>query len=198
MAEKEYLDYLRNGPKKSTEYLLEPLKDQDLKGASLLDIGGGVGAVVWELWEQGIRKAYYQELSQAYSESFQKEVNKRGLEDSIEISIGDFVDCQQQLPEADIVTLDKVICCYEDFETLVQQSTDKARYLYVYTIPMDVWWVKAVSSAASFFRQLFGDKLRTWVHPVSAVEALTVSCGFDKVYEKQHREWYTVLYKRSS
>ena len=196
LADAEYQDYLKNGPKKTTRYLLEPVMKHELKGASLLDIGGGVGAIIWELWNHGIEKAYYQEISEAYAQSFQLEVSKRGLEEAVKVKVGDFVEDQSSFPVVDVVTLDKVICCYEDFQSLVSASVLKARWIYAYTLPQEVWWVKAVVAVENFFKKYFGDKLVTWVHPVAEVEALVTQAGFRKVYERQHREWLTLVFEK--
>ena len=197
LAESEYRDYLKNGPKKTTKYLLEQVMRHDLKGASLLDIGGGVGAIVWELWNEGVEKAYYQEISDAYAQAFQQEVGKRGLQEVITIKVGDFVEDQSWFPQVDVVTLDKVICCYEDFRSLVRESVAKARKIYAYTLPQEVWWVKAAVAVENFFKRWIGNKMVTWVHPVKEVEALVGKAGFQKVYEEQHREWLTVVFEKT-
>ncbi len=196
LARLELKSYLKKGPKKTTNYLLEPLKEHDISGSSLLDIGGGVGVVCWELYKRGLGKIYYQDISEAYAAVFKDELSAQNLEDKIEVHIGDYVATHSQFPQVDLVTLDKVICCYEDYQSLVTLSANKARKYYAYTLPLDVWWVKAVSSLGTFFRKLFGNKIATYVHPVARVESIVLAQGFTKVYQKQHREWLTVLYQK--
>ena len=40
-----------------------------------------------------------------------------------------------RVPSADVVVLDKVICCYPDMPALVQASAAKARRLYAIVVP---------------------------------------------------------------
>ncbi len=196
-ARREMDQYLKSGPKKSTHYLIGPLKDQALSGTSLLDIGGGTGAIILELFGKEVDCAYYLEISRAYAEVFRDQVVLRSLEEHIEIQTGELTENYQKLPRVDVVTLDKVICCYEDYQQLVKLSLQKARKLYAYTIPRDVWWVKAVNSVSEFFKSLFGNQLPTHVHPVAAIEQMVLALGFEKIYQKTHREWLTVIYSRN-
>jgi hypothetical protein len=48
---------------------------------------------------------------------------------------GDFIDLAEQVPEADAVTLDRVVCCYPDATTLVGASARKARRVYGLVYP---------------------------------------------------------------
>lgn len=195
-ARVEIRDYLKKGPKKSTGHLIEPLKQQDLSHASLLDIGGGVGAIAWELMDHGIEQVYYQEISQAYAREFLNQANQRSLQERVHVHIGDFVEQHQNLPATDVVTLDKVICCYEDFRPLVTLSAQKALRVYAYTIPLDVWWVKMIQSLEVLVKRVIGNNVRTYVHPVAEVEKLVIAQGFEKVYQRQNREWLTVIFNR--
>lgn len=195
-ALREMDQYLKNGPKKSTNYLIGPLKDQALSGTSLLDIGGGTGAIILELFGKEVDRAYYLEISHAYAEVFRDQVVLRSLEEHIEIQIGELTENHLKLPRVDVVTLDKVICCYEDYQQLVKLSLQKARKLYAYTIPRDVWWVRAANSVSEFFKSLFSNQLPTYVHPVAVIEKMVLELGFEKIYQKTHREWLTVIYSK--
>lgn len=52
------------------------------------------------------------------------------------------MDLAPQLPPADLVTLEKVICCYPDMRTLVSLSSAHARRLYGFVIPREMWSMK--------------------------------------------------------
>jgi magnesium-protoporphyrin O-methyltransferase len=194
-ARKEMVQYLKTGPKKSTKYLLEPLRERVQVEGSLLDIGSGVGALIWELLGNGINQAYYIEISDAYSEAFKERVVAKSMEKQVNILTGDFTEHHPNLPDVDVVTMDKVICCYQDYRPLVKLSLKKARKLYAYTIPRDLWWVKAVNKVESLIKY-FGNYLRTHIHPTAEIEEMVVSQGFRKIYQKTHREWLTVIYSK--
>jgi len=194
-ANKEMTQYLKTGPKKSTKYLLKPLQEWIQVEDSLLDIGSGVGALIWELLENGIDHVHYIEISDAYSKVFKEQVASKALEKQVNILTGDFTEHHPSLPQVDVVTMDKVICCYQDYRPLVKLSLQKARKVYAYTILRDIWWVKAVNKVESLIKS-FTNYLRTHIHPTAEIEEMVVSQGFKKIYQKSHREWLTVIYTK--
>ena len=46
------------------------------------------------------------------------------------------------IDQADLVVLDKVICCYPDFHTQIGSAATKAEKWIAYSLPVDIWWVK--------------------------------------------------------
>ena len=170
-AKKEMAQYLKTGPKKSTKYLLEPLQERVQVEGSLLDIGSGVGALIWELLDNGIDHAYYIEISDAYSEAFKEQIVAKSMEKQVNILTGDFTELHPNFPDVDVVTMDKVICCYQDYRPLVKLSLQKARKVYAYTIPRDLWWVKVVNKVESLIKS-FSNYLRTHIHPTAEIEEM--------------------------
>jgi magnesium-protoporphyrin O-methyltransferase len=193
-ARKELDNYLTNGPKKSTRYLLGPLQERIIPEDSLLDIGGGVGALILELLEHGVDEISYIDISDAYSLVFKEQLEARAMENKIKVITGDFTEHHSDLPAADVVTLDKVICCYENFGDLLNLSLQKTRRLFAYTIPMDVWWVKSVHWIEDTFKKMIGSRLRTHIHPVAEIKRLVLASGFKKDYQKSHAGWLTAVY----
>ena len=193
-ARKELDKYLTSGPKKTTQHLLDHLTAKITAEHSLLDIGGGVGALPMELLERGIDRISYIDISDAYTQIFREQMQAMALDDKVLMLTGDFIEHHEALPAADIVTMDKVICCYENFGALLNLSLQKARKLFAYTIPMDVWWVKSVHWIEDSYKKLVGSHLRTYIHPVQEIEELVVKAGFTKDYEKTHMGWLTAVY----
>ena len=94
-AKKEMADYLAKGVKKSSRPLAETLKSLPLKDCTLLDIGAGIGALIFESFEKGLRKATYVDIAEAYRQIFLQEVEKRALEAKVSSQSGDFVELHQ-------------------------------------------------------------------------------------------------------
>ena len=105
-AAKKLADYQKNGPAGTTRILIAALKEAGVEGRTLLDIGGGIGAVQMELLKAGARGAASVEASTAYIEAARQEARRQGLQDRIQFHHGDFVELADGLPSADIVTLD--------------------------------------------------------------------------------------------
>ena len=196
-AARELKKYRRKGPSKTTAMLIGALHDAGIAGATLLDIGGGVGAIQHALLAEGARNAVSVDASSAFVETAREEARRRGYEEQIDFQHGDFVDLAEELPSADIVTLDKVICCYDDMEELVRLSAGRAQRLYGAVYPRDVWWVKAGFNALNAVLSLFRRHFRTFIHPTHRVERLLRERGFiEQKYIRYSGIWQVVVFGR--
>lgn len=66
MAQRELRKYRSKGPGKTTRLLVEAIKSANIEGTTMLDIGGGVGAIENELLDDGVRSAIDVDASSAY------------------------------------------------------------------------------------------------------------------------------------
>ena len=197
-AKKELKRYKNKGVKRSTRPLIAMLNKLPVKAASLLDIGGGIGIISFELFKRGLANSTSVDISAAYAQTFQQEAARSGLADKIEAHTGDFLTIEQALPNADLVTLDKVICCYKDYQGLITSSVAKAKKWYIYTLPRDVWWVRWTQLIGQKVMKLSGSKFESFVHPVAEIEAIVTSNGFRKIDTRYNLQWMTVAYEKIS
>ena len=115
MANGELKEYRRKGPSKTTQQLLDFIKKQDnIQGKTLLDIGGGVGAIQHKLVEAGVDRVTNVDASSAYLNTARAEATRLGYVDKASYHAGDFVDLAPTIDAADVVTLDRVLCCYPE------------------------------------------------------------------------------------
>lgn len=193
---KEIKKYRRKGPAKTTAMLLSALKAVGVEGKAVLDIGGGVGSIQYELLKSGASSAISVEASTAYSEAAQEETRRQGYTQRISFLTGNFVDLAKSIPPSDIVTLDRVICCYDEMEDLVGFSSERAGKLYGVVYPRDARWVKIGFHTINFFLRLFRRHFRTFIHPTAKVDALVRSKGLAQTYFKKAGIWQVVVYRR--
>lgn len=196
LVARELSNYRAKGPAKTTRWMLEALKKQGIQGFSLLDIGGGVGAIQADLLTSGCESATDVDASNAYLHAAQDEAARRGLVDRISFVHGNFVELAEQIPAADVVTLDRVICCYPDMQNMVSLSAARARKLYGMVYPRDVWWVKIGITILNFVFRLQKNSFRTFNHPTQAVEAIVNKNGFKRLFYRQTLVWQVVVYAR--
>jgi magnesium-protoporphyrin O-methyltransferase len=109
---------------------------------------------------------------------------------------GNFVDLAGEIAPADIVTLDRVICCYHDMENLVGLSAARARKLYGLVYPRDTWWVKLGLELQNIYFRFRRSPFRTFTHPVRAVEAILSKNGLKRAYYRGTLVWQVVVYTR--
>jgi magnesium-protoporphyrin O-methyltransferase len=193
---KELASYRAKGTNKTTRLLIDAIKVEGVHGESLLDIGGGVGAIQHELLDAGVKNATDVDASQAYLHAAQEEARRRGFVERISFQHGNFVDLASQIPPADIVTLDRVICCYPEMEKMVSLSVARARKLYGLVYPRDVWWVKIGIRLMNFIFRLQKNPFRTFTHPTQAVEAIVKNSGFKPRFYRHTLVWQVVVYAR--
>src|SRR5690348_6085086 len=91
-AEQQVARYRRRGPNKTTRMLIEALKAEGVGGLTLLDIGGGIGAIQLALLKAGVSNASDIDASTAYLAIAQFEAKREGLGERIEYHFGNFTD----------------------------------------------------------------------------------------------------------
>ena len=198
MAQRDLERYRRRGPEGSTRRLIGELVRQGVEGRSLLDIGGGVGVIGHELLSAGASHALDVDASRAYLAAAQAEAQRRGTDARAEYRYGDFVELAGETAEADIVTLDRVLCCYANSEALVDCSTARARQLYGVVYPVDRWWVRLGARAGNTVLALFRQSFRFYVHPNRTVEERIASHGLRMVHRHSGPIWRTLVYRRDN
>jgi magnesium-protoporphyrin O-methyltransferase len=197
-ADKKLKAYRKRGPAKTTRLLIEALQGLTRRnaGLTLLDIGGGVGAVQHELLRSGVQQATGVDASAAYVQVAQEEAHRQGHTDRVHAVHANFVDIAPRIPRADIVTLDRVICCFHDMPALVSLSAAKAGALYGLVYPRDTWWVRAWIGSENLYRRATRNPFRAFVHRSGAVDALVQSQGFERRFYKTTGAWQVVVYAR--
>jgi hypothetical protein len=188
--------YHKKGPDKTTRMLLDALAAEGVEGLTLLDIGGGFGAIGLELLKSGVTAATEVEASPAYVAAAQAEATRQEVVDRLECLEGDFVALATDISAAGIVTLDRVICCYPDMPALVGQSAAKAAKLYGAVYPRDTWWVRALRTVANLSLRLLRNPLRLFIHPTAAVDAVIRGSGLAPRFHRDAGYWQVVIYAR--
>jgi SAM-dependent methyltransferase len=195
-ARRELRRYRRRGPAGATRALLR-LLEAEPPGDTLLDIGGGIGALQHELLQHGVSSAVHVDASTAYLQASREEAARRGHANRVEYRYGDFVELAGELPDFDVVTLDRVVCCYPDMPRLVGASAARARRLYALTYPRERWMTRVGMRLGSLWFRLRGSAFRTYLHPPEAIDAEIRRQGLERVGERRTFLWQAALYRRT-
>ena len=196
-VENELAHYHNKGPDKTTRMLIKALKAEGVQGLTLLDIGGGVGAIQHHLLQAGLSQAIDVDASNSFLHAAMQEANTRGISDRISFKHGNFIDLAPGIPAVDIVTLDRVICCYPDMPDLVRLSVNHARKFYSLVYPRDAWWVKLGVRLINFIFWLRKEPFRTFIHPTRTVDEIICRNGFEKRFTYRTPIWQVFVYTRS-
>jgi magnesium-protoporphyrin O-methyltransferase len=188
--------FRRRGPIRSTQLLIDGLRGAGVGGASLIDIGGGVGAIHHTLLDAGAASAAQVDISPEYIKAARDEAARRGHGDRVSFIHGDFVQLAAELPDADIVTLDRVICCYPDMPALVGAAADRARRLIGAVYPPDTWWTRIGVRAVNALMRLRRSEFRVYMHSPSDIDDVLQRRGFDCVTRRRTMLWQIAIYER--
>ena len=195
-AQDDLKAYRRNGPDTTTQMLLDAITVNGVQGMTLLDIGGGVGAILHPLLKAGITQAVGVDASASYIRASQQEAERLGNSDKVTYHHGDFVSLAPQIEAADIVTLDRVVCCYPDMPALVGLSVDRARRYYGLVYPIDRLPYKLALPIVNGYFRLVRNPYRMFLHSTREVQALVEGRGFQSIYEHRGVLWQVSVYER--
>lgn len=188
--------YRSKGPDETTRMLLDMIEANSGPGATVLDVGGGIGVIDHELLKSGASQTVLVEASTAYLDVAREQAEEAGLGDRIEIVSGDFVRQAHDIKAADIVTLDRVVCCYPDADTLVKASAAKATKLYGLVLPRNRWYVRLAARLDNVGWWLKRSAYRAQNHANSRIDELAMAQGLRLRSEEFTRFWRVVLYAR--
>jgi magnesium-protoporphyrin O-methyltransferase len=188
--------YQRRGPAAQTRELLRAVRSRHPRDATLLDIGGGVGAIHHELLEDAAAQATHVDASGAYLRAAEAEAQRRGHAERVRFLHADFTDVASELPPADIVTLDRVVCCYPDFRTLLGAAADRSKQLLALSYPRETWYMRLAVGLVDRVQALRRDPFRVFVHPVAQMDAVLSGAGLHRVSIKRLFVWEVALYTR--
>ena len=195
-AKRQLKRYLKKGPSKTTSMLLDAIHKKGVQGLNFLDIGGGIGAIQNDLIKAGASNGTSIEASSAYIDVVKEETLQNGLAERVNFKQGDFTTTATDVDSADIVTLDKVICCYDDMSKLVGLSSKLARKIYAVIYPRDVWWTKLALPMMNFYPRLKGSSFRVFIHPTKKVEKIIIGNGLKRNYYATTLFWQVAIFTR--
>ena len=189
-------EYRRHGAPAETREMLRAIRSLVLSKARLLDIGGGAGVIHHELLRDVAATAVHVDASSAYLQAAEDEASRLGHAGRIEFIHADFADVAAQLPDADLVTLDRVVCCYPDFRTLLGAAASKAASALGLSYPRRTWYVRLSIHAINLLQRLCRDPFRVYVHDPADMDAVLTAAGLRRLSLKRFSVWEVAMYRR--
>jgi ribosomal protein S18 acetylase RimI-like enzyme len=150
-ARRELKRYRRRGPARWTRKLLSAIEGASVPADStLLDVGGGVGAIHHELLEHGFARATQIDASSAYLDVAAEEVERLGHHGRVDLRRGDFHTSPWSSPgrRRDPGPRRRRD---PDFDDMLSQAALHALRLVAFTYPRPRWIVRVVVNAGTAF-----------------------------------------------
>jgi magnesium-protoporphyrin O-methyltransferase len=171
--------YRRKGPDAMARSLARRAAARGLEGVTVLEIGGGIGQVLLQLLARGAREGEVVELVPAYEDEAAGLAAEAGVGERASYRTADLVADPEAGRPADVVVLNKVVCCTPDGVELAGIAASLARRTLVLSFPRDAWWARAAFASANAAFRLRRRRFRTYVHPPAALVAAVEGHGLE-------------------
>jgi 16S rRNA G966 N2-methylase RsmD len=188
--------YRRRGLTRSSSAIVSFLRERGIDGASVLEIGGGVGAIQVELLRHGAARATNLELSSSYEREAAELLDGAGMRDRVDRRFLDVAQQPDAVDRADIVVLHRVVCCYPDYRRLLAAAAGKADRLLVFSHPPRNLVTRTMLWCDNARRRLTGDPFRTFAHPPSAMLEVLAEAGLRCTSRWRGFGWHVVGLER--
>ena len=188
--------YRRRGLSRTARAIVTFLTDRGIDGASVLEIGGGVGELHVELLRRGAATATNLEISTNYEAEATRLLERTGLAAGVERRFLDIAQAPDEVEPADVVVLHRVVCCYPDYERLLGAAANKTGRLLVFSHPPRNLATRAVLWTANTLRRLKGDSFREFLHPPVEMRSVAAQSGLRDTYRWRGFGWRVVGFER--
>jgi magnesium-protoporphyrin O-methyltransferase len=168
-----------------------------LDGVSVLEIGGGIGALQSELVRAGAERGEVVELVAAYEPYARELARERGLEEQMSFRVADVLEEPDAVEPADVVLMNRVVCCSPDGVALAGHAARLTRRTLVLSFPRDVFWVRVGLRVLNAGLALLGRSFRVFVHPRSALLAAAEAEGLLFAEGGRGGPWEFAAFRRS-
>lgn len=193
LAQRELREYRRKGPGRASRAIADALGRKGVEGRTVLDIGGGVGAVHQQLLARGAARVTDVDASRPYLDAARSEAERLGVADRVQFEYGDFVVLAQGIEPADLVALDRVVCCYGDVDALVGLAAARTRRRLAITLPPASWPVRAVIAVGNAWYRLTRNAYRAYAHSHERVIAAARAAGLEPAAPAARVGWWRLL-----
>ncbi|UIP58564.1 methyltransferase domain-containing protein [Agromyces marinus] len=157
--------YRRRGLTSPERRIVDAVVEAGIDGATVLEIGGGIGELQLELLRRGGTSTTNLELSGAYEAVARDLAAAEGLAERTRRIVGvDLASDGSEVDEADHVILHRVVCCYPNAESLLRASAAHARRSLVFSHPPNSWPARASTATVNLMMRLRRQEYRGFIH----------------------------------
>jgi Methyltransferase domain len=181
--------YRKKGLDATAQRLVEFLEGRGIAGATVLEIGGGVGEIQIELLKAGAAHAVNLELSPGYDEEAERLLQEAALEGRVDRRLHDIAVDPEGVEAADVVLLHRVVCCYPDYERLLGAAAQRARRFLVFSYPPRNALSRLVVTVENLVFRLLRKEYRSFTHPPSAMLGVLAERGLRRTFEHHTLVW---------
>ena len=160
-----------------------------LEDARVLEVGGGIGAVAVELLRRGAERAENLEVVDAWEPYARELAREQGVEARLSFRVGDLLDEPGLVDPADVVALQRVVCCNPEGIRLAGIAASLARNILVLSYPRDAVWTRWPVALQNAIQRLLGRSFRAFVHDPDEILAAAEAAGLRLEHRRRGAVW---------
>ena len=187
---REQRAFLKSGLNKRQRGFFGGLELQD---KTVLDIGCGVGGLGLSALQRGATSAQLVDVSRGYLRAAREVAGRLEVVDRVSFLEGDFTHLD--VKPADIVLLDRVVCCYPAAPALLRKAARHSRGDLVFTYPLPTWWLRAGRAIINRSLTLLRHPYRFYVHDEDTLLAAAASAGHAQTHVTRYGVWCLRVFK---
>lgn len=188
--------YRRKGLDSTSRRIFDFIKSQGIENRTVLEVGGGIGAIQLELLKAGATRATSIELTPTYEAVAEGLLKESGLAGRVERKVMDFAAAADQVDAADVVIMNRVLCCYHDMPKLAGAASDRTRQLLVMSFPRETWWMRLGLKAGNSALRLTRREFQIFLHSPKAILATSEGRGLRTVFDQTGAFWTVAALRR--
>ena len=178
--------------------LVGAIKRAGIEGATVLEVGCGPGDLTRELIRLGARSALGVDLAEKTLEEARRRAETEGMSDAIRFKLAN--GAKELFDRHDVVVLDKVICCYPDWQELVDNTSRAAGRSYGFVIPrsegVTAPVVRVFIALSTLFLKLRKCGFRPFVHDYGKIDRHLELRGLRRNHLSKGPIWMAAVYSR--
>lgn len=189
--------FKKKGLAKEQQRLVEGILQFPIERKTILEIGCGVGGLHLTLLQKGAESATGIDISEGMLEGAKKLSNEFRLDSKTHYILGDYVQTNGSIQPADIIVLDKVVCCYENLSALLTKSLSQTKHVYALSYPRPRFIVKLSFQILILLGTALKWSFRPYWHDWNEMLATIVKNGFIERYHRTTFLWSVHVFERN-
>jgi 2-polyprenyl-3-methyl-5-hydroxy-6-metoxy-1,4-benzoquinol methylase len=184
--------YRKRGLDRTAATMVDFLAEHGITGASVLEIGGGVGDIQVELLRRGAGRTTNLELVDSYEVEAARLAADYGVADRVTRRQLDLAASPDEVPQHDVVVLHRVVCCYADYQRLLGVAAGHAARLLVFSHPPRNLLSRLAISGENAWLRMRRTPFRTYLHDPAALAAAAENGSLRVAYRGSSGAWRVV------
>jgi hypothetical protein len=166
-----------------------------LEGATVTEVGGGIGQVQAELLRRGAAGGTVVEVVDAYAGAAAELARQIGVAGRSAFVLADLLETPEAVEPADIVLLRRVVCCSPDGPALLGAAAAKTRRTLIASYPRDRMLTRGFVRVQNVLFAMIRKRFRVYVHPPGRLERAAAEHGLGRIRTTRGRIWETAQFE---